>query len=69
MQAAHWKTAVRLRLEQPQYYQAALIKAKTSIRVRLFGLPVLKIVTRHGKTVVYLFGVLPVLQFKKKSTI
>lgn len=69
MQTAHWKIAMRLRLEQPQYYQAALIKAKSSIRIRLFGLPLLKIVTHHGKTVVYLFAVLPVLQLKKKLTI
>jgi len=69
MQAAHWKIAMRLRLEQPQYYQAALIKAKSNTRIRLFGLPLLKIVSHHGKTIVYLFGVLPVLQFKKKLTI
>lgn len=69
MQAAHWKTAVRLRLEQPQYYQAALIKATSCTRVRLFGLPVLTIVSRHGKTVVRLFGILPILRLKKKLTI
>lgn len=69
MQTAHWEIAMRLRVEQPQYYQAALIKAKSSIRIRLFGLPLLKIVTRHGKTIVYLFAVLPVLSLKKKLTI
>lgn len=69
MQVAHWKTATQLRLEQPRYYQAALIEAKSATRIQLLGVPLLKIVTHHDKTTVYLFGALPVLRLKKKLTI
>jgi len=53
----------------PELYVEYEAQAKTIRRIRLFGLPVMKLVTRFNMTTGYLFNILPVLSVKSKTTL
>jgi len=62
MRAREWA-----RQNLPELYDEYVARAKTVRRVRLFGIPIMKLVTRFDKTVGYLFNCLPVLSVKTKT--
>lgn len=53
----------------PELYAEYEARAKTVRRVRILGLPVMKLVTGFDKTVGYLFNRIPVLSVKTKTTL
>lgn len=65
--AARARTWAQLHL--PELYAEYLVQAKTVRRVRLLGIPFMKFVTRFNETRGRLFGFIPLLSVKSKTSL
>lgn len=56
-----------IQAENPALYNLFLLKATTTSRYRVLGLPIFKIIARKAQTKVLLFGILPLLTIKRTT--
>ena len=66
LQASDWRVKSWARVNLPELYGEYELARTETRRVRLFGVPLLKIVSRYRETEVRLFGVIPFLRISRR---